>query len=434
MKTALLGFALTAALASGAADAQATFRGDTAHAGSYRDDGPRQFHRIKWKFPTGDRIVSSPVFADGVIYFGGDDGNVYAVDAADGHQLWKRRTGGPVAATPAIADGVLYVGSYDGKFYALDARTGAPRWKFATEGERRFEAKGLHGMQPKTQTIADPFDVFLSSPVLGGGAVFFGSGDGHVYALDAVSGDLKWKFATGDVVHASPAYADGVVFFGSWDSYFYAVDAQTGKQKWRFQGGEDPLIHNQVGFQSSPAVVNGVVYTGCRDSNLYAIDAATGKEKWRFNNSGSWVISSPAVTQGKVIFGTSDTSLYLVLDVETGKPIVRQQGKAYVFSSPAVAGNLVFVGVLNGTLEARDLNSGELLWEFQTEASQRNAGWVLTADRHFNAPLLFWSSWRETPIVAADQQFAIGSIFSSPLVVGGVVFFGSTDGNMYALD
>jgi len=102
----------------------------------------------------------------------------------------------------------------------------------------------------------------------------------------------------------------------------------TGKEQWRFHGGEDPSIHNQVGFQSSPAVVNGVVYTGCRDSKVYALDAATNKEKWRFNNNGSWVISSPAVTHGKVLFATSDSSLYFVLDAETGKEIVRQEGKA----------------------------------------------------------------------------------------------------------
>ena len=434
MNVALVGLAMAAVSACGMADAQAIFRGDAAHSGVYRDEGPRQFNRVKWKFPTGDRIVSSPAYAHGAIYFGGDDGNVYAVDAADGRQLWKRRTGGPVAATPAIAGDMLYVGSYDGKFYALDVGTGAPRWKFATGGERRFEAKGLHGMQPKGQTIADPFDVYLSSPVVAAGTVFFGSGDGNVYALDAMSGDLKWKFTTGDVVHASPTYADGVVYFGSWDSYLYAVDALTGKEKWRFHGGEDPVIHNQVGFQSSPAVVNGVVYTGCRDSNLYAIDAASGRERWHFNNSGSWVISSPAVTQGKVIFGTSDSSLYLVLDAETGRQIIRQQGKAYVFSSPSVAGKTVFTGVLNGTLEARDLDSGDLLWEFRTEASKRNDGWILTADRQFNTPLTFWSSWREVPIVAAVRQFGVGSIFSSPLVVRGVVYFGSTDGNMYALE
>ena len=278
MKTAIIALAVATIVASGPATGQSTFRGDALHAGAVSDAGPRRFHSVKWKFPTGDRIVSSPVYADGAIFFGGDDGNVYAVNPADGRQLWKRRTGGPVAATPAIAGAMLYVGSYDGKFYALDARTGNPRWKFVTGGERRFEAKGLHGLQPKNQTIADPFDIFLSSPVVGGGSVFFGSGDGNVYALDAQTGDLKWKFQTGDVVHASPAYADGVVFFGSWDSYFYAVDAETGAEKWRFHGGEDALMHNQVGFQSSPAVVNGVVYVGCRDSNLYAIDAATGKE------------------------------------------------------------------------------------------------------------------------------------------------------------
>ena len=146
------------------------------------------------------------------------------------------------------------------------------------------------------------------------------------------------------------------------------------------------------------------------------------------------MIGSPAVTRGSVIFGTSDTSLYLVADAETGKPVIEQKGKAFVFSSPSVAGDVVFVGVLNGTLEARDFRSGDLLWEFQTAASRRNNGRVLTAERRFNTPLLYGSNWREAPIVAADRQFAIGAIFSSPLVVDGVVFVGSTDGNLYALE
>jgi hypothetical protein len=74
------------------------------------------------------------------------------------------------------------------------------------------------------------------------------------------------------------------------------------------------------------------------------------------------------------------------------------------------------------------------LWEFQTDASKRNPGWILTADRKFNTTLLFRSNWREAPLVATVQQSAIGSIFSSPLVVDGVVYFGSADGNMYALE
>jgi outer membrane protein assembly factor BamB len=434
MKARELAVGTLLCLTSQISQAQSMFRAGPAHTGYYSGSAPRQFHEVKWKFPTGARVVSSPVWSEGTIYFGGDDGNIYAVEAKSGRQLWKRATAGPAPCTPAVSGGIVYALSYDGHLYALDAHTGSVQWKFATGGERRFEAKGIHGLQPKNQTIADPFDVFLSSPVVAQGAVYFGSGDGNLYAVDAVNGDLRWKFATGDVVHSSPAYDDGVLYFGSWDSYFYAVDAANGKEKWRFHGGEDPQVHNQVGFQSSPAVADGVVYTGCRDAQLYALDAATGKEKWRFDNALSWVISSPAVVDGKVYFATSDSSLYHVVESATGKSILKETDKAYMFSSPAVTDDVVFIGVLNGTLEARDRTTGKVLWSFETEASKQNKGWVLTADRHFNDPLLYYSSWREDPIVATDRQFSIGAIFSSPLVVEGVVYFGATDGYLYAVD
>jgi len=413
---------------------QAMFRGDATHSGLYAGEGPRQFHGIKWKFATGDRVVSSPVWSDGVVYFGSDDGSLYAVDAETGARKWSYATGGPVASTPAVAGGVVYFGSYDGKFYALDARSGRVKWKFVTGGERRFEAKGIHGFMPRNQTIADPWDIFLSSPVVVKGAVYFGSGDGNLYALDAETGQLRWKFHTGDVVHASPAYARGALYFGSWDSYFYAVDAATGRLKWRFQGGVDPDIHNQVGFQSSPTVVDGVVYTGCRDSNVYALDEATGKQKWAFNNQGSWVISSPAVVKGKIVFATSDSSLFHIADAGAGKPILKQPTKAYVFSSPSIAGDVAVYGVLNGIVQARDVNTGELLWEFRTDKSRENPGWVLAADASFNMPLLYTSTWREKPIVSTEMEFSVGAIFSSATIVNGVVYVGSSDGFLYALN
>jgi outer membrane protein assembly factor BamB len=409
------------------------FRGALNHPGVYSGPEPRQFHRVKWKFPTGNRIVSSPVFQGRAIYFGSDDGNIYAVDAESGRQLWKCATKGAVASTPAIANGTLFATSYDGKLYAVNSDTGAIKWKFATEGERRFEAKGLHGMQPRNQTIADPFDIYLSSPVVVQNAVYFGSGDGNLYSVNTSSGELNWKFKTGDVIHASPAYANGLIYFGSWDSYFYAVDAANGKERWRFHGGEDPLLHNQVGFQSSPAVVDGVVYTGCRDSNVYALDATTGKEKWRCFNELSWVNSSPAVVKGRVFFATSDSSLFRIVDAATGKELVRQQDKAYMFSSPAVVENTVLIGVLNGTLVARDLKSGDLLWDYQVEKSRENKGWILTADRKFNLPLVFPSGLDEATIAGTLREDSIGSIYSSPLVADGVVYFGSSDGYLYAI-
>ena len=101
---------------------------------------------------------------------------------------WKFETRGPVSASPAYAGGLVYVSSLDGRFYAVDAATGAQRWSFATKGERRFTAPGIHGGTPRTELMADPFDVFLSSPTIAGNTLYFGSGDHNVYALDAASG------------------------------------------------------------------------------------------------------------------------------------------------------------------------------------------------------------------------------------------------------
>src|SRR5688500_628071 len=45
---------------------------------------------------------------------------------------WRFRTGGLIAAAPAVADGVVYAGSWDGHLYALDAAAGTLRWRFPT--------------------------------------------------------------------------------------------------------------------------------------------------------------------------------------------------------------------------------------------------------------------------------------------------------------
>ena len=254
----LLGFLLLGLTA--VSQDTAMFRGNLVHTGVYNAVGVPKFNQIKWKFHTDGQVISSPAVADGMAFVGSTDGNLYAVDLESGTQKWKLFTGVRVTSSPAVENGVVYFGSYSGRFYAVDAISGKLKWKFQTEGERRFEGKHLHGSEPAAETMPDPFDFYLSSPALWGGAVYFGSGDGNVYALDAATGTLKWRFHTGDVVHASPAISDGTLFIGSWDSYFYALDAASGKEKWRFKTGEDHNIYNQVGIQSSAAVMDGMVY------------------------------------------------------------------------------------------------------------------------------------------------------------------------------
>jgi outer membrane protein assembly factor BamB len=59
---------------------------------------------------------------------------------------------------------------------------------------------------------------------------------------------------------------------------------------------------------------------------------------------------------------------------------------------------------------------------------------VLTADRRLNPAMTFRSGAGDASIVGVDRQFNIGAFFSSPLVAGGTVYLGSTDGNLYALE
>ena len=204
---------------------------------------------------------------------------LYALELASGTQKWKfKTTEGPRRLFAAVENGVVYFGSYDGNFYAVDAATGQLKWKFATPGERRFAAKHLHGSLPAGETMPDPFDCYLSSPVVSGARFILAAVTATSTRWTLVPETVSWKFQTGDVVHASPAISDGMLFVGSWDSYFYALDAATGKEKWKFKTGEDHEIYNQVGIQSSAAVADGIVYFGCRDSNLYALDARHGRK------------------------------------------------------------------------------------------------------------------------------------------------------------
>jgi len=421
------------ALAS-SAYSQSMFHGNLAHTGVYDSPGPKQFTGVKWTFKAGGPIVTSPTIADGVVYIGAMDGHLYAIDQQTGKEKWNFKSRMPVQSSAAISGGTVYFVSSAGSLAALDAANGKPKWVLPVEYERRFEAKNLHGLPSAAQTIPDAWDIFTSSPAVANGKVYFGSADGGVYAADAQTGVLQWKFSTGDVVHASPAVVNNTVYIGSWDSYLYAIDADTGQEKWRFKTGEDPVIHNQVGFQSSPVVVDGTIYVGCRDAHVYAIDAATGHKKWDYPTSKSWVIGTPAVRDGVVYVGTSDSARFMALDAKTGRLRFNFDAKGYMFSSAALAGDLAYVGDHNGKLYAIDTKTGKLAWEFQVEASKKDPMKVLTQDGGLN-PDAFAPVFGDFEDMYVDfyRFVTIGSIFSSPAVDQGVVFVGSMDGNLYAL-
>jgi len=247
---------------------------------------------LPWGHESGEFYVSSPVHAGGALYAGSGDGCLYALDPADGHVRWRTQTGGRIRSSPAVANGVAYAGAYDGVLYAVDVRDGRIIWRYATAGSTLRSAD--FGYDRRS---------IQSSPAVGEGAVFVGSRDGSLYAVDAKRGTLRWHVSA-DVYWyiGSPALYDGLVFADNSDARFVqALDAKTGKEVWRFK--------NDTNFFSSPTVAGGTVYAGDFNGNFFALDERTGRKLWRVRTQDR-ILSSAAVVGQRAYVGSDDGAVY----------------------------------------------------------------------------------------------------------------------------
>ena len=110
-----------------------TFHNNARHTGDHIPvaRGSSSNGTLNWNYVT-EGILASSATRNGIVYIGGLDHNVYALDARTGAKVWSYTTGDMVGSAPAVANGVVYVGSWDHNVYALDARTGAKVWSYTT--------------------------------------------------------------------------------------------------------------------------------------------------------------------------------------------------------------------------------------------------------------------------------------------------------------
>ncbi len=413
------------------------FHSGPERVGIYQTKAYANFGSPKWMLKTAGKVFSSPVVFDGSVFIGSEDGHLYAIDATSGKIKWKFKTGAAVHSSPAVHGTMVYFGSFDGYYYALDRKSGKEVWRFKTGGEQLFGAKGYWNLKPEEQYHADPWQYFMSSPVVGNidnkVTVYFGSSDANVYAVDGASGVLKWSYRTNGPVHSSPALRNGRIYIGSWDAAVYALDAFTGKLAWKFQTGQQT---GMTGVQASPAVDNNTVYIGARDAKFYALDAMSGKKKWEYNADNSWVLSTAAVKDNTVYFGTSDSFRFVALDASTGKEKFHMKVNGYLYASPAIAGNTAYFGDFTGKMYAVNLTSkGKQKDEYILKSRTVSASRVLAGDtlnfQHASSgkDVGYYAELKS----AAETFYQLGSIVSSACVHDGVIYFGSADGNVYAI-
>ena len=220
--------------------------------------------------PTSGTYTSSPIvrydsgLGQNIVYVGSLNGRLYAVrdDGSSGAQLFSFLTGGAIRGTPAInpVSEDVYFGSDDNQIRALTSQ-GVFRW---------------------SATPSPPADI-VSSPAVtsDGGTVYVGSTNGRLYALNALNGSENWKYpdpvrTPGDPsqigeVRGDPVIgSDGAIYFGSDDGHLYALNPN-GTLRFKYPATGSPI----GAVRSKPAIgPDGIIYFGANDGKFYAIDPA----------------------------------------------------------------------------------------------------------------------------------------------------------------
>ncbi len=216
--------------------------------------------QLKWTYETGSNAWSAAAFSpDGSIYWGSCDTFFHAVWPS-GKPKWKRRTLGFISASAAIGlDGTVYAGSFDSNFYALEPDNGKVRWKFKSHDHIYGSAALLE---------ADGHTRFI----------IFGSTDGILYALTP-EGDLAWQFDSGAPIRSSPVLSrapgstdDQIVYFGNGDGKLYALQVSDGRLRWSFDTtGAGDALPDRNDLNGSPALGQNGIYIGGEHGQLWYV-------------------------------------------------------------------------------------------------------------------------------------------------------------------
>ncbi len=305
------------------------------------DRGALQARRCKdgellWAHEHGKRIFHRPCSDGKQVYFASPSG-VTAVTIEEGAKVWSfdaASCDGPMMVLEKL--GLVYVGGNDGHLYALDTKSGEERWRCDFVSDAPADPPHLPGMQARlrgtrarpTALVSDGETLFLS--------VF---DQGRVIAVNATTGKQLWSFQARGWVYGAAVATEKHVFFGSQDKAFYCLDKKTGKKLWSRE--------TKGGIESGGAVDDKFVYFGSCDGGLYCLNQSDGKERWRFAidrlNGNSAIYSVPILLGARAYFAAGEGQAYAV-DRQTGKLKwkARPSKGSDMYCSPASDGALFF--------------------------------------------------------------------------------------------
>lgn len=367
---------------------------------------------INWEFKTTSAFYASPVVDDGLIYVGGLDGNLYAINIETGKEVWKFHTRGEIRSDALIHNDDLYLNGGDGTLYSLNKKNGEISWLFKTGGEKKY----------------DFADYFQSSPIYENGKVYFGSGDGNLYGVNATTGTLSWSYQTSGIIHTKPAISKNKIFFGSFDGHVYGINLSTGKLIWKFKTvGHKYFPLGEV--QGSPTLLNNLVFIGARDYNIYALDQEKGYCHWNKAFTRGWGLNS-SINDSILYIGSADERVLLALDPTTGEEFWNKSMEFLVFGNNVYSQNMLYMGTTIGKLHGIDLKTGQKVWSYETDTYKQNRFKYFKQDDSYRDDIY--------SIIKSNEQFLeveceLGGIFSTPYISENIIIFSSTNGTLYCL-
>ncbi|HEX8321778.1 PQQ-binding-like beta-propeller repeat protein [Longimicrobium sp.] len=263
----------------------------------------------------------------------GAGGAAVALDSESGRELWKfpLSSSGHASAglgRAAVDDATFYVGTDAHQVFALDQVTGSLRWMVDIGPD--WEHRGI-----VTGVTVSGDTVFVSARQYNAENGYISTG--WIIGLDRATGKRVWSFRNGDgtdwrTVAAGVSVAGSLLLASDHLSgAVFAVDRTTGIEVWRRIGPAD-----RFGSLASPVPVGNTAYHASMDAYVYALDVATGALRWKTENSGGHL---SFVLCGKLLF--ANFMSLAILDRTSGR-VQSRIGVPEIFSDFAVEGNRAF--------------------------------------------------------------------------------------------